>query len=586
MLTIETERRIAKFLIVLSEEELKVQRQKENLINNYDFNPYQCFKYLDKNSKESIDCYDIFNFMKENSEYITLRESYLIILFYDTKDQNYWSYDNFINYLLNGFINTNNNKKYDFINNNIEITDKIIKLLLNVFKSELELINNTMPLVKKIKERNDYNITDLFNCLTFNNDINKKNINEFLIRNGYNNYPDIKLNAIINRLSLSKNDLITYCDLQRLFEVGYCDNTKNDLYESMLNCPKNIIDNGYIKNDIQYRTKIDNNNDYENDISNNEKTNSSSNYFFKYNSEDDNDNDNDINNFNSLNKFDYDNNKENDKLSKIISLTKQKYKVLNKIGNNNNKNNLNNSSNDTNDIPEEKYFVDYLEYILGNENLIEKKKCELALRADFNIEDCIKIFKPNQLGEPYISQDDFIYGSQSLDLKFNKEEIKLFFCKYDLKSNGYLTFSDFFDMLVPFNNKYREMVENRPSMPYKPKYKTNEIFLDSTKNYLKELFQCICISEISIEKERHKLMRYLNCMSLDKIFSKIDKDKKGFIVPIDLLNYFKKWNVTVLDSDSDLVFIRIDRDRNGIITLNDIITETSLVLSENEENIN
>ncbi len=74
-------------------------------------------------------------------------------------------------------------------------------------------------------------------------------------------------------------------------------------------------------------------------------------------------------------------------------------------------------------------------------------------------------------------------------------------------------------------------------------------------------------------------------MSLDKIFYKMDKDKKGYIIPTDLLNYLKVWNITLLDSESDLVFIRMDRDRNGIITLNDIITETSLVLPENNQNI-
>ena len=453
-----------------------------------------------------------------------------------------------------------------------------------------------MPLVNNIKERNDYNITDLFTCLTVNNDINKSNINEFLIRNGYSNFPDIKLNAIMNRLSLNKNDLISYCDLQRLFEIGYCNNKKSDLYESMLNCPKNIKDNGYVNNEIKYR--INNNNE----LFNNGKNNLSNNYFSENNK-----NINDINNYNSLNKFGYENEKlnykynneednididfqnyanEEKKLSDDISLTKQKYKLLNEIEKKNNKNNLNYNNNDIFQIPEEKYLVDYLEYILGNENLIEKKKCELALRADFNIEDCIKIFKPTKLNEQFISLNEFIYGSRCLGLKFNKEEIKLLLCKYDLMNNGYLTFSDFFDMLVPFNCKYREMVENRPSMPYKPKYNVEEIFLDETKKYLKNLLQCICISEISIEKERHKLMGYLNCMSLEKIFCNIDKDKKGFIVPKDLLNYLKNWNVTILDSESDLVFIRIDRDRNGIITLNDIITETSLVLSENKDNIN
>ena len=572
MLTIETERRIAKFLIILSEEESKVQRNKEKLLNNYDFNPYQCFKFLDKNSKEAIDCYDISNFMKENSEYITLQESFLIILYYDTKDQNFWSYDNFVNYLLNGFNSSYSNKEFDFSINKSQITDSVRSLLLNIFKSELDLIHTTIPLVNKIKQRYDYNIPDLFRSITSNNDIDKQNINQFLIRNGYDNISDNKLSAIINRLSLSKNELISCCDLQRLFEVGYCDTSKRDLYESMLNCPKNIIDSGYNQNEKSNIAAEDNNTilnsdkkDYQINSSNYyiNNTNSKEN-IYKYNKK--------IIDEEKINDYEVEENKE---LLKNISLTNQKNKVLNKMEK---KNKLNNEN--ALEIPEEKYFIEYLENILGNEVLIERKKIELSLRSDFNIEDCIQIFKTNGMNDQIISKEDFIYGSQTLDLKFNTEEIELIFFKYDLENNGYLTFSDFFDMIVPFSCKYREMVENRLSMPYKPKYKTNEIFLGSTINYLKEVLQCICISETNLEKDRHKLKKYLNYMNLDKIFSKIDVNKKGFIVAKDLLNYLKNWNITLLDSESDLVFIRIDRDRNGIITLNDIINETSLVLSK------
>ena len=570
MLTIETERRIAKFLIILSEEESKVQRNKEKLLNNYDFNPYQCFKFLDKNSKEAIDCYDISNFMKENSEYITLQESFLIILYYDTKDQNFWSYDNFVNYLLNGFNSSYSNKEFDFSINKSQITDSVRSLLLNIFKSELDLIHTTIPLVNKIKQRYDYNIPDLFRSITSNNDIDKQNINQFLIRNGYDNISDNKLSAIINRLSLSKNELVSCCDLQRLFEVGYCDTSKRDLYESMLNCPKNIIDSGYNQNEKSNIAAEDNNTilnsdkkDYQINSSNYyiNNTNSKEN-IYKY--------DKKIIDEEKINDYELEENKE---LLKNISLTNQKNKVLNKMEK---KNKLNNEN--ALEIPEEKYFIEYLENILGNEVLIERKKIELSLRSDFNIEDCIQIFKTNGMNDQIISKEDFIYGSQTLDLKFNTEEIELIFFKYDLENNGYLTFSDFFDMIVPFSCKYREMVENRLSMPYKPKYKTNEIFLGSTINYLKEVLQCICISETNLEKDRHKLKKYLNYMNLDKIFSKIDVNKKGFIVAKDLLNYLKNWNITLLDSESDLVFIRIDRDRNGIITLNDIINETSLVL--------
>jgi len=43
----------------------------------------------------------------------------------------------------------------------------------------------------------------------------------------------------------------------------------------------------------------------------------------------------------------------------------------------------------------------------------------------------------------------------------NPKKIKLLFCRYDLMNNGYLTYDDFYNMIVPYDSKYREMVERR-----------------------------------------------------------------------------------------------------------------------------
>ena len=138
-------------------------------------------------------------------------------------------------------------------------------------------------------------------------------------------------------------------------------------------------------------------------------------------------------------------------------------------------------------------------------------------------------------------------------------------------NNGYLTYDDFYNMIVPYDSKYREMVERR-----KQKGKISE----TTQNYLKDLLQCMCISEISIEKERNKLMKYLNDMSLNKIFDKMDINKKGTISKKDLLNYLKSFNINIFDNNIDLLFNRLDRDKDGIINLNDIIMEISIVLTD------
>lgn len=552
MLSIETERYIAKFFLVLSEEELKIQKNKDELINNNNFNPYLCFTYIN-NGKEKIDSKDIYNFMNNNSINITLEESYLMILYFDTKLQNYWSFENFVVFLLNNHNMSNNEKRLKFSNSKGQITDTIMKSLLNILKSELELIHKTLPLINQIKNKFDYDINNLYRALSFNKDIiNKKNINFFLKRNGYHNISEIKLNFIMNRLSLSKNNIISFSDLQRLFEVGYSEGEKSDLYASMINCLKNItIDNDKNKKEMN---EDNNNTGYLSDRVN----------------------------LNSYRNSNY-SNKKNDEKREIIYNNNYNKKIVihNKENDEEKKNNsksfhLNIIHYKNSEISEEKFFIDYLRYILGNEILIEKNKSKLALKYDFNIEDSIRIFKTKNIKEKFISQNDFICGTQFLDLKFDIEEIKLLFSRYDIMNNGYLTYNDFYEMILPFDKQYREMVEKRKS-----KGKINEM----TLKCLKDLMQCICISEISIEKERNKLMKYLNDMSISKIFNKIDIDKKGFLLQKDLFNYLKSWNINIFYNNINLLFNRLDRDKDGIINLNDIIMEISIVLPDEKINI-
>ena len=83
MLTIETERRVSRFLCELGKSEVEAERRKLELISNPQFNPFQCYKCLDKKIRQRIECYDIVTFMKEFQQFCTLHEAALLILFYD-----------------------------------------------------------------------------------------------------------------------------------------------------------------------------------------------------------------------------------------------------------------------------------------------------------------------------------------------------------------------------------------------------------------------------------------------------------------------------------------------------------------------
>ena len=532
MLTIETERRISRFLCKLRKSEVEAERRKLELISNPQFNPFQCYKCLDKKIRQRIECYDIVTFMKEFQQFCTLHEAALLILFYDKEQKNYWTYQNFVNFLIVGYKNYTNsiNFEYKEEDNNEEINQNVEILLINVFNSEIEIIRNTQKLVEEFKKRYDYNIIDLFTSITKTDNISFDNLNKFLIRNGLY-LRDEEINGIINKLSIQKNERISLLDLKRVLEFGYCDSSKEDLYESMLKCPGGRIKVGYENNPPNRFLETDNltfqNNSYP--VS------------------------------------------QNLSLSRKIlnDSTSTPYLIKDELSNYKERFDNNYNSN-LNYQDEEELFCDFLKLLLDTEILIEKEKNELALRADFNIEDAFRIY---QLGNrDYITEADFDFGCKSLSIIFEKEIISLIFKKYDLVNEGILSFNSFFDMLVPFRREYREMIQNRNPMTFTPKFNKAEVFLETTRLYLQKLLRTIASSEVCIENYRKKFEPIMD-VYLRNIFEKIDKDNKGYITPLDLGNYLTEKNRIILPSDSDLLFIRLDRDRNGKVEAKDFIRE-------------
>ena len=219
---------------------------------------------------------------------------------------------------------------------------------------------------------------------------------------------------------------------------------------------------------------------------------------------------------------------------------------------------------------EEEIYCDFFKLLLDSEILLEKEKNELALRADFNIEDAFRIFQLRN--RDYLTEADFDFGCKSLSIPIEKDVISLIFKKYDLVNEGVLSFNSFFDMFVPFRKEYRNMIQNRNPMVYIPKFNKAEVFLETTRLYLQKLIRTIASSEVCIENERRKYAP-ISEVYLRNIFEKIDKDNKGYITPLDLGNYLTEKNRIILPSDSDLLFIRLDRDRNGKVEAKDFIRE-------------
>jgi hypothetical protein len=64
MISIETEARIAKFLLTLSDGEREVETIRQVLAKQLGFDSYNIFRVLDKSLKNNLDEYDIYAFLK------------------------------------------------------------------------------------------------------------------------------------------------------------------------------------------------------------------------------------------------------------------------------------------------------------------------------------------------------------------------------------------------------------------------------------------------------------------------------------------------------------------------------------------
>ena len=207
---------------------------------------------------------------------------------------------------------------------------------------------------------------------------------------------------------------------------------------------------------------------------------------------------------------------------------------------------------------EETQFKSYLTEVMNAENAIESAKIDLALRCDFNCEDAFRIFELN--GRGFLTPEDIRFGLNLLDIYATDTDINLLMKKYDLGKCGFLNYQTFFDMIIPYEKEYRNMVENR--LPNSCcSCRCPEVFTCTTRLYLKNLFNLI------IERENK-----LNCMrrgyntlklKLTDIFGLIDILRIGYFTVQDLLRFLKLNGIYIGDKACDLLFIRLDPNRSG-----------------------
>ena len=108
---------------------------------------------------------------------------------------------------------------------------------------------------------------------------------------------------------------------------------------------------------------------------------------------------------------------------------------------------------------------------INDMNNINNNYNEDQFSADFNIEDIFLIFESPRTQNNILSFSDLKNGFRSINLCFTDDELNLLISRFDLDNNNGICYSDFFDMLVPFDKSRRDDVERRiPKMMLKEEF--------------------------------------------------------------------------------------------------------------------
>ena len=576
MCSIETSKIIGKLFLILAEGERSIEISRQVLSDLKEFDTYQIFKNIDVEAKNKIDAYNIIDYLRNKGIYASEEEAQLIILFYDQDYDTFLSFSEFINIIQSEKIE----QKVSYNSPNTELSYNVDYSLTKLLEKEVELARNVIYILKDIKCRYDFNIHNIFHSVKSFNCITPDSIRNFLEKYEIQ-YLDSDIKAIIKRLDLNKDGRIDLCEFHALLGFPNCAFCCPCV--SCPSCGNCYCDSCFTNYPCYFHGQSKNNFKYQknNSIQIEDKTkfnNKNYNEFYTMPP---------INNIrlsqplnNKSNNNDIDKNEK--KISKSLSIRnspERKYSPIevdlcencNQIPCICKKDNINKENNFQSKINlnefEKNQFNDFLKVLMKAEKEIEQIKIDLALRPDFNCEDAYRIFEKN--GRGFLTKNDLKYGLFLLGINVDDFIINLLFKRFDLQNQDEINYADFFDMLIPFEKKYRNDVEKR-----EPKASISQkigIFSEETVICLRNVFNLIISFENGINEMRKGFSILIR--RIKDIFKMFDIKGLGYFNFEEFIRYLKENDMLDESLSIDLLFIRLDKNRNGKIDFSEIADE-------------
>lgn len=565
MLSLETESRLAKLLLLLSEEELAVETSRNILCSDRDFDAYGVFKFVDTEEKGYVTEFNIVSFLRNHSVFLSTQEARQIISFYDRNQDGNLDFTEFIDlcipevdYSLRKI--SRDRQIYDsrlrpsFLAYNVEYS--FAKLL----GRELDLVQRVEAAVRDLAYRFDFESSKLFASIdrySFGY-VKRDHLASFMNRNSYSLY-ESELNAVFSRLDIDGDNTVTYLEFRRFLE-NFGTYEKQEKLNSSLS-----------RFESSYRSPL-RESSFRRTFSPN-KTTRLTNY----------------SPFRSSNRgFSPERTLRPDvsirnspvrrspvraspvrlsperlsprlspnitRLSPFREATSTRFSPYRSVSR---------EEESVGCSYEEECFQRYLRDVIQMEREIEQVKIDLALRSDFNVQDLFRVFELDERG--FLSESDFKYVLENLGVYQPNEEINLLIKRYNPLRSSTINFADFTEMVSPLDVAYANKLKYRLALNIEPANRYLDSLLPETRYLLQKLFKMLLNCEAKMEGYRQRLNK-LTLFNPRRVFENIDAYVRNSLTTSDLVSYFRKHNVFLTLADVELLLPRFDRNRNGRVS--------------------
>eukprot|EP00743_Colponemidia_sp_Colp-15_P002650 GILK01002872.1.p1 GENE.GILK01002872.1~~GILK01002872.1.p1 ORF type:complete len:586 (-),score=91.06 GILK01002872.1:92-1849(-) len=202
---------------------------------------------------------------------------------------------------------------------------------------------------------------------------------------------------------------------------------------------------------------------------------------------------------------------------------------------------------------------------------LEAIKQDLALRADFNLLDSFKEF--DTLGKGYVSASELEDGLRKHGVYTNKDELYLFFRRYDKDSDGRLRYSDFCEAFTPRQAEYASLLNNRVSYNLNGSHRRVGFTMETSAQFSRAL-------RLHIENERQAehLRQRLSSrrgFNLHDAFEAVDRDGNGFITMDEFRAILQDNGIFATEKELLSLMSRYDKNKDGRVSYTEFVQEVT-----------